>query len=291
MRIKIFFKKFIAISVAVLGAVTLAGCFDLGGFSNDAEYYDAFGDIGLVYNASVLEKDVEKKDYSIKDYFYNKATGEDFAYGDPKDDESDEGKDIPQLPYVYMAIPVKEKLSVESVALYFNATQTCSLEVFFYVVDTLPEFANIMLWGDPEYQPEIDDATGEIIYKQQVDENGNPITDSEGNPIYVQKTDENGNLMVDEQGNPIYEPILEKVDYSDPDDSLIVAKANVYVKNEEWVSLIVENWNGKSALEIEENQYVLLRFVNNSGVYTGINHSVEFRVTNLLIRAFPISDS
>jgi hypothetical protein len=148
-----------------------------------------------------------------------------------------------------------------------------------------------MLWGDPEYQPEIDDATGEIIYKQQVDENGNPITDSEGNPIYVQKTDENGNLMVDEQGNPIYEPILEKVDYSDPDDSLIVAKANVYVKNEEWVSLTVENWNGKSALEIEENQYVLLRFVNNSGVYTGINHSVEFRVTNLLIRAFPISDS
>ena len=285
MRIKIFLKKFIAISVAVLGTVTLTGCFDLGGFTNDEDYYNAFGDVGLFY-----QKEIDTKEYSIKDYFYNKATGEDFAYGDPKDSEPDEGKDIPQLPYVYMVIPVENDLSMESFALYFNATQTCSLEVYFYVVDELPDFTHVRLWGDPEYQPEEDD-NGDIKYKQQVDANGVPMVDANGDPIYEQKKDENGNPMVDAEGNPIYEPILEKVDYSDPDDRLIVAKTSVHVKNGQWVSLVAENWNGQDTVQIAEDQYLLLRFINNSGAYTGENPSVAFRVTNLLIRAFPDSDS
>ena len=132
MRIKIFLKKLVSISVAAILAAALVGCFDLGDFSDEADYYAAFGDVRLVYqNPNTKEKDVEKEDYSIQDYFYNKNTGEDFAYGDPKDEDPDEGKDIPQLSYVYMAIPVQRDMRVDSVALYFNALQTCSLEVFF----------------------------------------------------------------------------------------------------------------------------------------------------------------
>lgn len=285
MHIKIFWKKFIAISVAVLWAVTLAGCFDLGGFTDEEDYYNTFGDVGLFY-----QKDIGKEEYSIKDYFYNKATGEDFSYGDPKDDEPDEGKDIPQVPYVYMVIPAVKDLTVESVALYFNAMKTCSLEVHFYVVDSLPDFAHVRLWDEPEYQPKKDDG-GNIQYKQQVDENGEPMVDANGNPIYVQQKDENNEPMFDAEGNPIYEPILEKINYSDPDDSLIVAKTTVHVKNNEWVSLLTENWNGKSSVQINDGQYLLLRFINNSGAYAGEDPLVEFRVTNLLIRAFPVSDS
>ena len=252
MRIKIFLKKLVSISVAALLSATLVGCFDLGDFSDESAYYDAFGDVGLVYqNPNVIEKAVEQEEYSVKDYFYNKNTGEDFTYGDPKDDESDEGKDIPQLSYLYMAIPVQENLNVDSFALYFNAKQTCNLEVFFYVVDELPDdgnFTNIQLLGDPEYQ-------------QKLDEEGNPMLDLNGEEIY------------------------EKVVYSDPDDSLLVANATAHVRNDAWVSMLVDSWNGKNTIEVKKSQYLLLRFINNGGASTGENPTVAFRVTNLLIRA------
>jgi hypothetical protein len=244
MRIKIFLKKLVSICVAAILSVTLVGCFDLGDFSDESAYYAAFGEVRLVYpNANAEKKDVQHKDYSIKDYFYNKNTGKNFTYGDPKDEEPDEEKKMPQLQYVYMAIPVEQDLTVESVALYFNTLQTCSLEVFFYVVKDLPnggDFTKIRLLGEPEYQQKL--------------ENGNPIK--------------------------------EKIEYSDPDDSLIVAKATMQVKAGEWDSLIVDKWNGENALEVKAGRYLLLRFVNNSGISTGENPPVEFRVTNLLIRAF-----
>lgn len=244
MRINNFLKKLVSIGVAAILAVTLAGCFDLGDFNDEAAYYAAFGDVKMVYqNANAVEKDIQNEDYSVKDYFYNKNTGKNFTYGDPKDEESDEGKDIPQLPYVYMAIPLQEDLSIDSVALYFNARQACSLEVFFYVVDDLPDegdFTNIWLFGEPEYQP---------------------------------KAGENG------------ETIQEKIEYSDPSDNLIVARATLQVKDGKWAPLIVDNFDKGNTLEMKKEQFLLLRFVNNSGANTTGKLPVQFRVTNLLIRA------
>jgi hypothetical protein len=259
MRIKIFAKKLIAISVAAISAVTLASCFDLGDFSDESAYYAAFGEVGLVYqDPSAIEKDIEREDYSIQDYFYNKNTGENFTYGDPKDSEVDEGKDIPQLPYLYMVIPVQRDLRMESFALYVNAKKPegaeslSSLDIYFYVVDTLPDggdFTNIKLLGDPEYH-------------QELDEDGNPKTDGNGNPIYTE----------------------EKILYSDPSGDPI-ATATAHVQEGEWVSLVVENWNSGNAVEIKESQYLLLRFVNNGALRADNTDVVEFRVTNLLIRA------
>ena len=251
MRIKIFLKKFISIGVAAILSAASVGCFDLGGFSDDTEYYETFGDVRLVYqNPGVTDKDVETQDYSIQDYFYNKNTGEDFVYGDPKDEEPDDGKDIPQLLYTYMAIPVEQDLNIDSVALYFNALQTCALEVVFYVVDELPnggKFTEIRLLGEPEYQQKLDD---------------------EGKP----EMDENN------------QPILDKILYSDPDDESIVARSTVYVSENKWVALVME---ANNSIQVKGSQYLLLRFLNNCGAGTGENPSVAFRVTNLLVRAFP----
>ena len=253
MRINVFLKKFISTNVAAVLAVALAGCFDLGDFSDEEAYYAAFGDVELVYqNPDALLKDVETEEYSIQDYFYNKNTGEDFTYGDPKDDESDEGKDIPQLSYVYMAIPVQQDMSIESFVLYVNARQTCTLDVSFYVVDELPDggdFTHVMLLGDPEYQPKLD-------------EDDAPILDGNGDPMY------------------------ELVLYSDPHESLLVSEGKAHVKSGEWVALMVDAWKSGDTLEIKESQYLLLRFINNSGANKGESPAVEFRVTNLLIRAF-----
>ena len=251
MHIKIFLKKFVSISVAAFLTAALVGCFDLGDFEDEADYYDSFGDVCLVYqDPEETEKDVETEDYDIQDYFYNKNTGNKFTYGDPKDEDPDEGKDIPQLPYLYMAIPVNRDRDVESIALYFNATQTCSLDVFVYVVEDLPDggdFSDVRLLGEPEFQQ-----------KHEGDE-----------PLY----DENG------------KPIQELIEYSDPADDLIVAKTTIHVKEGEWVPLMVETWDVGDVAKIKESQYILLRFINNGGLNDGVNPSVAFRVTNLLIRA------
>ena len=241
MRIKIFLKKLISLCVAVFISATCVGCFDLGDFKNEAEYYDSFGDVGLVYqDPDTDEKSVEEDEYSIQDYFYNKNTGKSFSYGDPEDEEPDEGKDIPQLPYAYMSIPVERDLKMESLGLYFNTTQTCTFEVVLYLVDDLPDFSNIWLLGEPEYQ---------------------------------QKEDDKGEM------------VNQKIEYSDPDDSKIVARASVQAKAGEWVSILVKDWNSGKRLEIKESQYLLLRFANNCGISTQKDSLVSFRTTNLLLRA------
>ena len=249
MRIKIFLKKLVAISVAAMLAVTLVGCFDLGDFSDDSAYYSAFGDVRLVYqNTEAGEgiKDIQYADYSIRDYFYNKNTGEKFSYGDPKDSEADDNKGIPQKNYLYMAIPVNQDMSVDSFALYFNATQSGSLNIAVYLLDDLPDggnFTNVKLLNDPEYQTKVDQATGEEIQ----------------------------------------EPII----YSDPDDSLKVAEVSLQAAEEKWSSVLVDTWkNGEQSLSIKKSQYLLLRFMNNGAEKAEDDIPIAFRTTNLLIRAF-----
>ena len=69
-------------------------------------------------------------------------------------------------------------------------------------------------------------------------------------------------------------------------DSLIVATATKQLKTGKWDSIIVNTWNNENALSLKDGQYILLRFINNSGENTTDGLCVDFRVTNLLIRAF-----
>ena len=263
MRIKIFKKLFSAIAI-VFATIAVAGCYDLGDFENEEAYYAAFGDVRLVYAA---EEGIAYKDYPVEDYFYNEETVEDFTYGDPS-----EGKSIPQLPYTYMAVPIEQDISIDSLALYINATQTCALEIQVYLVGSLPndgKFSEIKLLGDPEYY-------------QKLDGQGNPMFDESGNPIYQELLDGENQPMYDENGEPIYKPIV----YSDPDASCMVGKLTTHTQAGRWTSFTVNRWNNENALMVKKSQYLLLRFINNGGLATEKTPSVSFRTTNLLVRAF-----
>jgi hypothetical protein len=87
--------------------------------------------------------------------------------------------------------------------------------------------------------------------------------------------------VTDEKGETVYEAIP----YSDPDENSKVGQATVHVKNGEWVSLLIDNWNSEKSVQVNQSQFLLLRFMDNGGTNTTGDPSVAFRVTNLLIRA------
>lgn len=252
MRTKIFLKKATCLLVTAFMAVTAGACFDLGDYEDEEEYYNSFGDVKLVYQkVDVLEKDIQSKEYDVRDYFYNKNTGENFEYGDPKDDEPDEGKTIPQYAYVYMAVPFEDDVDMDSFALFFNATTTASLRIAFYVVDDLPgdgAFSNIKLFGDPETQ---------------------------------EKKDDEGNTVYDDQGNPVMETIV----YDDPPETCLVTEQSVRLQENVWDSIVVESWKSGRSVSVKDGQYLLMKFINNSGARGVEELPVCFRVTNMLVRA------
>ena len=263
MRIKIFKKLFSAIAI-VFAAIAVAGCYDLGDFEDEDAYYAAFGDVRLVY---AEEEGIAYKDYPLEAYFYNENTVNDFTYGEPS-----EGRELPQLQYAYMAVPIEKDFRMDSLALYLNATQTCALEIQIYLVNHLPDdgaFRSIKLLGDPEYQ-------------QKLDENGAPMFDESGNPIYQEMLDGENNPIYDQDGNPIYQPIV----YSDPDESFMVGKVTIHTQEGRWTSFTVNRWNTENTLTVKKSQYLLLRFMNNGGYATENTPPVSFRATNLLVRAF-----
>lgn len=253
MHIKILLKRAVVVCVAIIMLVTCTACFDLGDFEDEEEYYNSFGDIGFVYqNPNATEKDVLTKDYSVSDYFYNRNTGEDFTYGNPEDDEPDEGKDIPVLPYLYMVVPVEKDLTIDSLAFYFLANGAGSLRIEVYLLNELPDggdFTNVKLFGDPER-------------KEKLDDEGNPVLDENGNPVY------------------------EEIEYSDPDEQYLVAKGTAHVNSSEWKSFMIERWNGQEDVLVKDSQYLVLKFVNNGGYKQESDPILSFKSTNMLVRAF-----
>ena len=60
-------KVLVVICITAILGVAVCGCDDLGSFSDVEEYYASFGDIVLLSGTTK-----ERKEYSVKDYFYNK---------------------------------------------------------------------------------------------------------------------------------------------------------------------------------------------------------------------------
>ena len=242
-------KKILFLILSMVLAFSISGCFDLGIFETDEDYYDTFGDVRLVY----FDNDqVETKDYSVRDYFYNNNTVEDFVYGDPTDDEDDIGKDIPLLPYVYLAVKINKSLQLDSFSLYVQGT-TANASISVFLVNSLPDggdFTDIKNCGDPEYS---------------------------------QKEDEDGNLVYDEEGNPVYDE-SKPISYSDPKNESLVAQTSVSV-SPYWDSFTITTWKGGlETLEVESGQYLLFRVNNNSGM-GNIQEQVSFKAINMLVRA------
>lgn len=253
-----------ACTVAGLMLAT-CGCEDLGAYEDVNEYYSSFG------NVTLIKGDKSDSDYSISDYFYNEGSREDFL-----EDKDGAYSGVPISDYVYMAIPVETGMQMDTLALYMYSDLTQTIQMSMFIVDKLPE--------NPKC---LDDIV--------LDENGDPVLDENGN--LVGKTEQE----TDDEGNPI-----EEVVFDDPDPATRIADFGIRLNGGKWDSFLVDKFSvgGKSnsSVWVDEGQYILIQFRNNSGIriYDGDTQSIideiigvpleraEFTMTNLLVRALEL---
>ncbi|MGN1060296.1 MAG: hypothetical protein ACI4QN_01040 [Candidatus Coproplasma sp.] len=139
-----------AVLLLALSSLFLGGCFDLGDFENEEQYYLSFGLVSLI------GKDKVQKSYSLSEYFYNESTVNDFECNIASDE------------YIYFAVPFSRDMQVDSFTLFINCETTCSFNYSAFIVTSLP--TNIRGYADPEY----------TVRK---DSEGNPLLDEHGNEI------------------------------------------------------------------------------------------------------------
>ena len=262
------FKKIVSTCLAFCLTATLgvavSGCDDLGAFEDTTEYYSSFGDIVLMSGASREETDSE--DYSVEKYFYNKESKENFLMG-----EDGAYKGITPDEYVYMAIPLESGIRMDSLALYLQSQQNTAVYISVFVTDDIPS----------NWKTIADVATdGEETEAPSEDPSGDPSRDGTE---------------------------AEKIVYDDPDPSTRIGDITVHLEEKKWGSFVLDsfdvNGTAQSSIDIQEGQYVLLQFRNNSGVrvfdeakqayvdpQTGLElQPAEITMTNLLVRALNIT--
>lgn len=139
-----------AVLLLALSSLFLGGCFDLGDFENEGQYYSSFGLVTLI------GQDKVQKSYSIREHFYNEKTVNDFECNIASDES------------IYFAVPFMRNMQVDSFALFVNCETTCDFNYSAFIVSSLP--TKIRGYADPEY----------TIRK---DSEGNPVLDEQGNVI------------------------------------------------------------------------------------------------------------
>lgn len=253
MRKKIPAAAAIALSCAMLFAAS--GCFDLGEFEDEEEYYNSFGNVGLIAQSKT------KRDYSLENYFYNEESVNDFA-----------GSIVDADEYIYFVLPIETNMKIDSFSLYLYSETADTLAYSLFLTDRIP--SAIFAYDD-------------LPFETEKDEYGNVKHDGNGNPIFVQKKDADGNPLFREDGSPVYVEIA----YDDPPAENAAGTGSVSLKAGQWVSFTVETWSvsktqKEDAIVAAAGEYLLLRFENNGGGGRIAGRSkVSFRTTNLLIRA------
>ena len=148
---------FIALCITVILAITVCGCDDLGAYESTEDYYDSFGD--LIFIGGAAEGG---KSYSVKDYFYNKESRNDFLT-----DDNGVYNGVTQSDYVYVAIPFEKDINMDSLAMYIQASQDVTVYINFYLTDTLPisdeegdtNNSSGVKYTHPDYEKRIGDVT------------------------------------------------------------------------------------------------------------------------------------
>ena len=162
MKFKRIIKSCTAICIAAILAIAACGCEDLGDYSDVQEYYNSFGDVVMIDGASK-----EKKEYSVEKYFYNKESQENFLVG-----EDGEYRGVDYEEYVYVAIPIKSDMEMDSIALYLQSKSDVTVYINVYLTRAIPSnFKGIEYIGmenDPEEgtqgDAEADAETNKIEY-------------------------------------------------------------------------------------------------------------------------------
>lgn len=116
-------KVCIVFCITAILWVAVCGCDDLGAYSDVTDYYSSFGEI-------VLIDDESEEGYLIEEKFYNEQSRENFL------NEEDR---VPSSEYVYMAIPFKRDIEMDSVALYLESKEDVTVYINVYVSDDIPD--------------------------------------------------------------------------------------------------------------------------------------------------------
>lgn len=137
-----FIKK---ASLITLLSLSLCGCYELGEFESEEQYFEYFPSVDLI------DKDKSTHNYSVEDHFYTKEGINDFE------------SNIPYKEYLYLSIQAKKDLPLNELNLSFCSQQDCTLEVSIYLLDSM--LSNIRGYDDPSH----DDEGNEIKYDDPID--------------------------------------------------------------------------------------------------------------------------
>lgn len=264
MRFKKIVISCIALCIMATLAVAMSGCDDLGAYENPEEYVNSFGNVLLISGTSEDKDDYES--YSVEEYFYNKESRENFL-----SDQDGAYKGIEHSDYVYMAIPFKSSINIDTLALYLQSQNDVTLYINVFVTDEIPN-----------------------AWKAYADNETNS----------GESTDETSS--VEETETATVE--TTEIKYDDPNPETRVGEVTVHLKNGKWSSFLLDkfrvNEKTQKSIEINEGQYILIQFRNNSGVrvfdenkqalvdpQTGLElQKADITMTNLLIRALNIKN-
>lgn len=117
-------KAFFALCMTAILAIAVCGCDDLGEYEDTDAYYSSFGNIILVSAESG-----DDEDFSVKEYFYNEESREDFLEG-----EDGAYGGVPHCDYVYMAIPFENNIDMDSLALFMQSETDVSVYINVFVI-------------------------------------------------------------------------------------------------------------------------------------------------------------
>ncbi|MGN0818352.1 MAG: hypothetical protein ACI4L9_05215 [Candidatus Coproplasma sp.] len=162
MRINKKLSCFLSVLLAA-AVVWLCGCYDLGEFEDDEDYYSSFGEVRL------FESDKTTADYSVKEYFYNEKSINDFSGGQVGDDEYYiVGPDW----YTYLVVDFQRNMQLDSFSLFVNCANAGALHISAYLAEGYPS-----------------DVRGYDDSRFELDEDNNPVLDEEGNPKEIRYGD------------------------------------------------------------------------------------------------------
>ena len=256
---------FLAACITAILWIALCGCEDLGAYESTEDYYASFGEVVFLGGTAK-----DGKSYSVKDYFYNEKSREDFLT-----DENGVYSGVEHSDYVYVAIPLNKDIKMDSLAMYLQAKEDVTLYVNVYITDTIPKN-----WKKTE----------------EIDAGGEESAKGSDEAFEYSSVESLAESTEGEAGE-------DEKTYDDPDPQTRVGEVAVYLKGGVWNSFTLNSFNVSGTLEksihLKSGQYILLQIRNNSGVReplgeTGVYvdpqsgialEKAEITITNLLIRA------
>ena len=274
MRLKKIVRACFVLCITAIFTIAVCGCEDLGDFDDTEEYYSTFmdedsenGEVFLINGSSKAAIG-----YSIKDFFYNKESKENFL---EEDDGTYHGVDYSD--YVYMAIPLSRDIEMDSIALYLKSHENATLYINVYLTD-----------GIPSNYKAIED---------NVIPDGTTGGASDGTTGGASDGTTGGTS--DGTTTPTYD---------DPDYQTRVGDIVVYLEKDKWNSFVLDTFIvdkiAQKSIKIQKGQYILLQIRNNSGVrdFDEKNNifvdpqtklpleKANITMTNLLVRALQVKE-